>query len=368
MKNITITKHWLFILSLIPLLYSCTSEMEVTPMKKDIQELVFASGAIEWDDVYNVTAQTDGILKDVHFEIGTSFKAGEFMARIENATNITNEEAATEQLKISAENASNTAPLVLQLEQSIQFAEEKLKQDQLQVTRMEKLFANKGVSQIEFENAQLSQKSSNSNLQSLKKQLEQVKTQAKQNLINANAQYKNAIIQGTYNQVLAIEKGIVIKKLKSKGDYVRKGDVIAVIANQKAINAVLNVDEKSISKVKLGQKVFIRLNTNSEHVILGEISEILSAFDEQSQSFVCKAQFKSTLTHVLYGTQLEANILVGQKKNAVVIPRSYLGFGNLIQLKSEDRPRKIKTGIISSDYAEVTGGLKGNAILIPLKP
>jgi multidrug efflux pump subunit AcrA (membrane-fusion protein) len=47
--------------------------------------------------------------------------------------------------------------------------------------------------------------------------------------------------------------GTVIKKLKSKGDYVRKGDIIATIADDQKVEAVLNVDENNIGKSKSGR-------------------------------------------------------------------------------------------------------------------
>ena len=349
-------------------LFSCNKTTEVRPEIKDIEELVFASGSIEWDDAYNITAQTDGILTNVQFEIGSTFKAGAVMAQIDNPTNRTNQNAASQQLSIANENASNSAPLVQQLEQSILFAEEKYKQDQLQAIRFQKLFEAQGASKVDYENAKLAQESSYSNLQALKKQLQQAKLQAQQNLISAEMQFNNARIQETYNQVIAVEEGVVIKKLKAEGDYVRKGDVIAVLANKSNVKAVLNVDEKSIEKIKLGQAVYVRLNTNSQQVINAKITEILSAFNEQTQSFVCKAQFNKPMKKVLFGTQLEANILVAQKKHVLVIPRSYFGYGNLVQLKDEDKPHKIQAGIISSEYVEVNAGLTSDDILVPLKP
>jgi multidrug efflux pump subunit AcrA (membrane-fusion protein) len=365
-RKFTVPLLSLYICSI--LFYSCGSDAEVRPLVKDVQELVFASGSIEWDDSYNVTAQTDGILKDATFEIGKEFLAGEIMARIDNASNQINVSAASEQLSIAAENAGNSAPLILQLEQSIQFAEEKHAQDVLQVKRMSNLYAAQSASKLELENAQLAEQGSLTNLQSVKKQLLQVKSQAKQNLINADAQFKNAKILGAYNLITATEKGLVIKKLKSTGDFVKKGDVIAVLANNSEIQVVLNVDEKSISKVKIGQPVFIRLNTNIEKVLKAELTEIQAAFNEQTQSFICKAAFKGRINGLLFGTQLEANILVAEKKNALVVPRNYVGYGNIIQLKNKDVPIKVKTGIVSSEYVEITGGMKKDAILVPLKP
>lgn len=355
---------------LLPLLlfYACGSGDVVRPLRKNIQELVFASGTIEWDNVYNLTAQTDGVLSAVDFEIGDACSPGKLLAIIDNSGNKINETAAGEQFNIAQGNVSNEAPLIQQLESSIKFAEEKFQQEAHQAERFAKLYLSKGVSQVEFENAQLSKENAKSNLESLQKQLQHIRLQAKQNLISAKAQLENAKVTSQFNKVITPQQGIVIKKLKSTGDYVRKGDVIAVIADASNIEIVLNVDEKSISKVHLDQLVYVRLNTTPSHVYQAKISEILSAFDQQMQSFTCKANFTSKVPHLLYGTQLEANILVGEKHNALVIPRSYLGFGNLVQMKSDGKPRIVKTGIISSDYAEITGGLDINDELIPIKP
>jgi multidrug efflux pump subunit AcrA (membrane-fusion protein) len=139
-------------------------------------------------------------------------------------------------------------------------------------------------------------------------------------------------------------------------------------ANQKKVEAVLNVDENSIDKVKLGQQVFIKLNTNKNKVLIGKISEILAAFDTQSQSFICKATFDDVIDNSLFGTQLEANILVGEKKNALLVPRNYVGFGNKVNVKGKDENVIIKTGIVSTEYVEVLDGVTKDDILLPLKP
>ena len=55
--------------------------------------------------------------------------------------------------------------------------------------------------------------------------------------------------------------GRIEKWFVQEGDYVKKGEIIATIANQSKVEAVLNVDENSIVKVKLGQTVFVQLNT-----------------------------------------------------------------------------------------------------------
>ena len=355
-------------LTLVLLFLSCGKNEEVKPLRQDIQELVFASGQLAWDDSYNVIAQTDGVLGKVVFEVGQPVTKGMIIASIDNKVNEVNAESAQEQLVISNQNVTANAPALLQLEQNIQFAQSKYLQDKKQAERYERLQQNNIGSKVEYENAQLAAKNSLTNLKALQKQYDVLKQQAQQQLIASRAQLKsNKVLQG-YNSVVVAESGTVVKKFKNQGDYVKKGDIIATIGNQQKVEAVLNVDENSIGKIKLGQTVYVKLNTEKSKVYNGKVTEILSAFDVQSQSFICKVTFNEPLAQSLFGTQLEANILVAEKKNALLIPRNYMGFGNKVNVKGKDENVILKIGIISTDYVEVLDGLSETDVLLPLKP
>lgn len=357
----------LIIIFLFATLVSCNQEKGTKPIVQDIKELVFASGELEWDNSYNLTAQTDGVLTYADFEIGKKVLKGSVLAKIDNKTNEINTQTAQEQLVISNENLTDNSPQLQQLQQNIQFAESKYNQDKSQADRYQRLYESQSVAKVEYENMQLNAKNSLANLNALKKQILQIKQQAKQQQITAKGQVQNSKVVQNYNQIIVTESGTIIKKLKTTGDYVRKGEVIAVIADEQKVEAILNVDENSIGKVAVGQTVFVQLNTNKSKVYTGKISEILSAFDQQSQSFICKAIFENPLNASLFGTQLEANILVGEKKNALLIPRNYVGFGNKVNVKSKNENVIIKTGIISADYVEILSGIDKNDVVLPLK-
>jgi multidrug efflux pump subunit AcrA (membrane-fusion protein) len=348
-------------------LFSCGKSDEIHPINQDIKELVFASGQLEWDDSYNLTAQTDGVLQDANFEVGNTVAKGKTIARLDNEINKINAETSQEQLVISNENVTSNAPALMQLEQNIQFAESKYAQDKKQAERYERLNQQNIGSKVEYENAQLAAKNSLSSLNSLKKQYRVILQQAKQQQIATKGQLKSNQVVKNYNLIMVTESGTVIKKLKNNGDYVKKGEIIATIANQTKVEAVLNVDENSIGKVTLGQTVFIKLNTHKNNVLNGKVSEILSAFDQQTQSFICKVIFDKPLENSLFGTQLEANILVGEKKNALLIPRNYVGFGNKVNVKGKEEYVIIKPGIVSTEYVEVLEGVTKDDILLPLK-
>lgn len=343
---------------------------EVSPIRQDIQEWVFAPGQIEWDDMYNLTAQTDGILLGADYEIGDAVTKGSVLATIDNRSSVINTVTSKDQLVIADENLSSSAPALQQLKKNIDFAEAKYQQDKILAERYERLYEKQSIARVEYENVLLAAKNSMSNLEALKKQYDLVLQQAKQQKIVTKGQVKNNEVVQSYNKVSIIGDGTVIKKIKSAGDFVRKGDVIAVIAQPKKIEIVLTVDENSIRKVKIGQKTTIRLNTDKEKVYEGKVSEILSAFDAISQSFICKIELDENLPQErnIYGTPLEGNILTGEKKNALLIPREYMGYGNTVMIKGDKDKKTIRTGIVSTDYVEVVEGLTEKDILLPLKP
>lgn len=361
-------KNSLFLLLTLSTLVSCGTKEEGKPVVQDIKELVFASGELEWDNSYNLTAQTDGILVNATFDVGNKVTENQIIASIDNKTNENNTASAKDLVVISKENLTENAPALQQLQQNIKFAESKYQQDKTQAERYKRLYDSQSIAKVEYENMQLAAENSLSQLNALKKQYQQVLQQSKQSYINTENQLKNNQVVLGYNKLVVPQKGTIIKKLKFSGDYVKKGDVIAVIADENKVEGVLNVDENSIGKVKIGQTVFVQLNTNKNEVYNAKISEILAAFDEQTQSFICKVIFDKPLNTSLYGTQLEANILVGEKKNALLIPRNFLGFGNKVMVKGKDEAVIVKTGIVSTEYVEILDGITKEDVLLPLKP
>lgn len=156
------------ILSMTLFVASCSNNKEVKPLVQDIKELVFASGQLEWDDSYNLTALTDGVLKNANFEIGNVVQKGDSLATIDNQMNTINTQTSQSQLAISNENLNFNSPALQQLQQNMLFAESKYQQDKTQEERYKRLYETQSVSKLEYENAQLNAKNSLSNYNALK--------------------------------------------------------------------------------------------------------------------------------------------------------------------------------------------------------
>jgi multidrug efflux pump subunit AcrA (membrane-fusion protein) len=356
-------KMYVFILLAISL-FSCGKKTETaTVQRKDITEMVFATGSLKADDEYLVAAQADGYLKSVNFEEGDVIDAGKVLAVIDNKQSIVNVNQTAKLLAIAKANAKESAPLIQQIRININLAKEKLKQDELQAERLRKLLESNSIAKVEYENAALTVLNTKANIKALEEQIAQLQINANQQVIVQQQQNEVSNAIADFNQIIAYVSGKVYKKRKQLGDYVKKGDVIAVVGNPNNIYANLSIDESNMSKIKLGQNLVIQLNTNTQKTYKAQLAEILPSFDEATQSFYVKAFFTENLDFTITGTQLQANIIIAEKKNVLVIPRSYLGYGNKV-LVEKKKSVDVKTGIISTDWVEITGGLTENQSIL----
>ncbi len=153
-------------------------------------------------------------------------------------------------------------------------------------------------------------------------------------------------------------------KFKQKGDFVRKGDVIATIGDPNFVYAKVSIDESSIGKVKLGQVAVIKLNPNKEKTYKGVVAEIFPSFNEATQSFTCKLFFTDSLDFKIVNTQLQSNIIIGETKNALLIPRNYLQYGDYVNVKGKKQPVKVSAQIVGSEWVVIENGITENDVII----
>ena len=355
------------LLTSLILIVSCGKKStETQPIRKDITETIFASGTLMPDEKYNLTSLTEGYLVELNFEEGDTLIANQLLAIIDNKQNVINAESANQLLAIASTNTSTNAPALKQAKINIEFAEQKLRQDEKQAERYKSLFESKSVSKLEYENVLLNLENAKTNLRVLEESYNLLKQQADQQLIIQKSQKEATIVNEKNNEIRAVIGGKVYKKMKELGDYVRRGDIIAEIGSPDNLFILLSIDENNISKVKLNQEVIIELNTEKNKKYKGIVSEIYPAFDDKTQSFYCKVEFLEPLNFKISGTQLQANIIIENRENVLVIPRDYLSYGNIVILKGGEK-KQVETGFISSEWVEIIDGLDENTIILAKK-
>ncbi|SHJ88053.1 efflux RND transporter periplasmic adaptor subunit [Epilithonimonas mollis] len=361
MKN-TITRTVLFLFA--GMLISCNKTEKTKPVRKNLEDAVFASGYVEKDEEYLISAKISGNILDILVTEGDQISKNSLVATIEN-------KIQTEQLKDaetvysqSRKNTSSSSAQLLQIQSQIDQAQHQAEQDKVNFQRYQELRVKNSVSQLDLEKAQLQYRASQNNLISLQKNYQDTKSTLelveKRNAIQVDQQ--NEILKD-YN-ITSPGKGEVLTVFKKKGELVKQGDNIVKIGNGH-FKLRLYVSEDDIAKIRIGQKAAIRLNTYPNDTFSATIVKILPAFDETEQSYIVEAKFEKLPKAVFSGTQLQADIETTKRKNVLVIPTSYITKGNYVTLENKVQ-KQIVTGSKDNEWTEIRSGISEKDVL--LKP
>jgi len=351
-------------LGLILVLASCKEKTDTSPRHKDIVDAVFASGNIMTKDQYKVIANADGYLEHAYVSEGDTVNRDALLFRLAGQVQQTQVQNAKDNYRYALTNAAPQSPQVEQLGLQIRQAREKYEVDSTNYRRYERLLPTRAVAQVDYDNARLNMQASSNNLAVLEKNLADLQHTLTLNTDNARAQLKIQSQNNDYFLLAAVAPGVVMNVYKRKGELVRKGDVVADLSAGK-IYAKLLIAEDDIGKVQLNQTVLIALNTDKDTVYKASVTKIYPSFDDSDQSFVAEAFFTGGVPAALKdGTQLQANIVIGEHKNALVIPTIYLENGDKVVLKDGHKEVPVRTGIRNLDYTEILDGLSENQIIV----
>jgi hypothetical protein len=97
-------------------------------------------------------------------------------------------------------------------------------------------------------------------------------------------------------------------------------------------------------------------DTYKDKFFEGRIKEVYPRITPGNRT--CKIMGSISFNHEAFsGMSVEANIIISEKKNALVIPREYLLNQNEVKLNDGKKVIKIKKGIEDLEYVEVLSGI-----------
>jgi len=356
-------KYFLYLFMLAAV--ACTGRREIRPERKTIVDAVFASGHTENKTQYTLMANVEGLVQEAYVTEGDTVHSGDRLFKIQNDVQRTQVANAAANLDFARTNAAEGAPQLAQLEAQIAQAQKKLSVDSVNYLRYSRLVKTQAVSTSDYDNARLIFQNSQSALTVLQKNLADLRHNLNLSVDNARAQYQIQKENDNYYDINSVGDGVVMNVGKRKGDYIKKGDAIAVMGTGSVI-IKLDIAEDDIRRVREGQRTLISLNSEKEKTYSAMITRIYPAFNSAEQSFVAEAAFDTVPEHLLNGTQLQANIIIGTRTNAQVIPSYCLVNDSFVILKGTGEKHPVHVGIRTLEWAEITAGLnEGDVILTP---
>lgn len=340
---------------------SCQEEETTVPIRKNIEQAVFASGYMEQEHLYNVSAKAEGILTELHVSEGDFVQQYQLIGQLESDLQNNQLEDARVVFLDAVNDSSDESPTLQNLQVQIEQARTQLAFDQEIQERYMDLWKKNSVSKLEYEKTELQLQNAQSHLKSLQENYEGVKNDLDIQVKRSQVQVNTQQLKLNDYRLTTEEAGTVIEVFKKRGELVRKGETIAQIASGEYVIKLL-IAEEDITKIDKGQHVAVNLNTYPNQPFPATVTQILPGFDETEQSYVVHAQF-DTLPEILFsGTQLQANIQIGTLENVLVIPTAYVSGGQEIELANGEK-RIISTGLRNEEWTVVHQGLSERDIL-----
>lgn len=344
--------------------FSCGKKTETTvPVTETITESVYASGIIKSRNQYQVYSTVTGILQEIYVEEGDSVNTNDSILRIQSISSDLNRANAKLAADLAGFNANGDK--LNELKTNIEFAASKMKNDSVMLVRQQALWSQQIGTKSELEQRELAFKNSLANyraalyrLNDAKKQLETFALQAINNLEISNSQAGDFTLKSK-------SKGRVYSILKEKGELISPQSPVAVIGDASDFEIQLLVDEYDITRIRIGQKVMITLDSYKGKVFEAQVSKIDPIMNERTRTFRITAEFTKK-PEVLYpNLTAEANIIIQRKENALLIPRNYL-IGDSMVLNEQKEKIKVRTGLMDYNKAEIISGLNaGEKIIKP---
>lgn len=354
---------WMVLL-LISLTQCGTPDDKIYPTRSRLTESVYSSVTVQPDSLYEVYAAVGGILEKNLVEEGDQVKRGDPIAQIVNNTPVLNMENARLNLELARENYSGNNAVLSGMRDEIAAARLKLQNDSANYYRQKKLWDQQIGSAVEYDNRKLAYELASSNLQVLVGNYERMKNELKTKLIQAENNYKTAMIATEDFTVTSKINGTVYELFKNQGELVSSRDPVAAVGSSDKFVIEMLVDEVDIVRIRTGQMALITLDAYNGKVFEASINKIYPLKDERSQTFKIEALFIDP-PEVLYpGLAGEGNIIISEKEEVITIPKDYLFDGN--KVKTEAGVIEVETGIENLDRIEIVSGLDTDTYI--LKP
>lgn len=188
---------------------------------------------------------------------------------------------------------------------------------------------------------------------------------------NAQYDFESAEIRLAKMNIVAPFSGVIVElPYYTKGTRVTSGQPMVSLMSYDKMYVDINLPEKNISEVNLGQNVLITNYTITEDTLIGSVSELSPMISSETRTFSGKLLINNPDLKLRPGMFVKADIITAKKDSVIVIPKNIILSGNrgkyvfIVERNSAADDRQIVTGIENKDFVEVVEGLSVNDRLI----
>lgn len=192
---------------------------------------------------------------------------------------------------------------------------------------------------------------------------------AKSDLDAARASLRRARAQRNFTTLTAPADGQVIRRDGEVGQFIPAGQTIFYLECCAPLRVTAEVDEEDIPRVSIGQQVVMRADALPGVVMDGDVSEVTPKGDPVARSYRVRIRLMNAPALLRTGMTVDANLIVSQRANALLVPTTALRDGAVWLLRDGRLQRQqVELGIRGELRTEIRAGLDDGARLLEAPP
>jgi HlyD family secretion protein len=195
---------------------------------------------------------------------------------------------------------------------------------------------------------------------------------AETQLNQAKASLDTARTRLGYATIAAPRDGVLISRTVERGSVVQPGKPLMVLAPAGDAQLVLQIDEKNLGLIALGQKALASADAYPGKTFAAELTYINPGIDITRASVEVKLTVPDPPAYLRQDMTVSVDIEVGRRDNALILPLRAIYDGLTgspwVMIVNGNRSHKqpVKLGLRASTHVEVLEGVAEGDLAIPL--
>lgn len=323
-----------------------------TPLRQDLEIRLTYTADIKPNQVVNLFSRVDGYISKLHVDKGDFVKANRLLVEIDHTDYV----HAVNQAKA---NLASARAKVAQQDANVRNAK-------LTLDRMQALIKDQFVSQQDLDTALVNYDSAIAQLDSVRAQVKQMDVALEQAETNLTYSYIRAPFNG-YVAERNLDAGAYVSGATASTSTMSRG--ILSLHEIETVRTLIEVVEKDVPLVKIGQKAEVRAEAYPDRVFMGTVTRIVQALDRATRTMTVEVDLPNK-NHMLKGGMFaRVEVLVDKHVNAIQIPLDALSRLEDVQYVYVVRDGKahqvpVEVGSRTENRIEVTKGLVGDDLVI----
>jgi HlyD family secretion protein len=350
----------------------------VRVVRSDVVQSVVASGRVATPYRVDIGSQIVGTVAQVPVEQGETVKAGQTLIVLEAA------EARAEVKRAEVTVAQAEARLrqlrELQLpvaDQALRQAEANLANARAQFERNQRLYESGYIGKSVLDDAQRNVEVAQTQVDSARKQVETARPTgsdyalAVTALDQARASLQAARARLEYTTIRAPREGTLIARAVERGDVVQPGKVLMVLSPAGETQIVLQIDERNLARLKLGQQAVASADAYPAQRFRAELVYINPGVDAQRGTVEVKLRVLEPPEYLRQDMTVSVDIEIERHANALALPAAAVhdAIGPapwVLRVRNGRAIRQaVKLGLRGEGAVEILDGLDAGDLVVP---